>query len=105
MSVIFSMLSHLILLPGINLGDTGNYQQVALLWRQDIEQMAVFSWGVSHKKMKIGTRVIAFLNFKALARQPFPHILLDVAGRHGHVAGADLFQRSEQIRDVFGNHQ
>jgi hypothetical protein len=55
--------------------------------------------------MKIGTGIIPFLDFKALARQPFPHILLDVAGRHGYVAGADLFQRSEQIRDVFDNHQ
>ena len=65
----------------------------------------MFGWGVSHKKMKIGTGVIPFPDFKAFTRQPFPHILLDVAGRHGYVAGADLFQRSEQIGDVFDNRQ
>ena len=55
--------------------------------------------------MKVGTRVFSFPDFKAFTRQPIPYILLDVAGRHGCVADADLFQRSEQIRDVFDNHQ
>ena len=38
------------------------------------------------------------------SREPIPNAFLNIVGRHGWVAGGDLFQHSERIDDVFDNH-
>ena len=53
--------------------------------------------------MKVSPWVFAIPDFKSFTGQPFPHISLDIPGRHVRVADADLFQRSEQIVDVLEN--
>ena len=62
--------------------------------------MSMFGGWIACEKVKIGSWVVAFLDFEAFVGQPFSYILFNIAGRHEYVADADLFQRSEQIVNV-----